>query len=171
LVQRACCPGTAFAAKRLDDGTRRMFRSANAIFLLIILILIGAPAWAHHSFAAEFDSSAPVVLEGKVTKVEWMNPHVYICVDVADDQGRVTNWTVESVAPNYLMRLGWTRKTLRVGDMVVIRAFSAKGQTKSQSKGQTDVQKSYAKSDTITLPDGRSVTTGHALDTATGTAR
>ena len=102
-----------------------MFRTAIAVFLLS-----AAPAWAHHSFAAEFDASAPVVLEGKVTKVEWMNPHVYICVDVADNQGRVTNWTVESVAPNYLMRLGWTRKTLRVGDMVVIRAFAAKGQTR-----------------------------------------
>jgi hypothetical protein len=139
-----------------------MFRTAIAFFLLS-----AATLWAHHSFAAEFDASAPVVLEGKVTKVEWMNPHVYIWVDVADDQGRVTNWTVESVAPNYLMRLGWTRKTLRVGDMVVIRAFAAKGQI----KGQTSVQKSYAKSDAITLPDGRSVTTGHALDTATGTAR
>jgi len=147
-----------------------MFRTAIAVFLLS-----AASAWAHHSFAAEFDASAPVVLEGKVTKVEWMNPHVYICVDVADNQGRVTNWTVESVAPNYLMRLGWTRKTLRVGDMVVIRAFAAKGQITDQTIGQTigktSVQKSYAKSDTITLPDGRSITTGHALDTATGTAR
>ena len=134
-----------------------MFRGAIAIFLLGV-----APMWAHHSFAAEFDASAPVVLEGKVTKVEWMNPHVYIWVDVADHQGHVTNWTVESVAPNYLMRMGWTRKTLRVGDTVVIRGFAAKGQTNGQ------VQKRYAKTDSITLPDGRSVTTGHALDTTTG---
>jgi Family of unknown function (DUF6152) len=143
-----------------------MFRTAITIFLLI-----AAPAWAHHSFAAEFDASAPVVLEGKVTKVEWMNPHVYICVDVADGQGRVTNWSVESVAPNYLMRMGWTRKTLRVGDMVVIRAFAAKGQTQDQTTSKSGIQTSYAKSDTITLPDGRSVTTGHALDTATATPR
>ncbi len=152
-----------------------MFHRSTAILLLAILVLIATPARAHHSFAAEFDASAPVVLEGKVTKVEWMNPHVYICVDVADDQGHVTNWTVESVAPNYLMRLGWTRNTLRVGDMVVIRAFAAKGQITGQTTGKTGVQarvqKSYAKSDTITLPDGRSVTTGHALDTATATPR
>jgi Family of unknown function (DUF6152) len=123
---------------------------------IAILLLTAAPTWAHHSFAAEFDASAPVVLEGKITKVGWTNPHVYIWVNVVDDRGHVTNWTVESVAPNYLMRLGWTRNSLRAGDMVVIRGFAAKG------------QKGFAKTDTITLSDGRTVTTGHALDAATG---
>jgi hypothetical protein len=133
-----------------------MFGSSMPRSSIAILLLAAAPAWAHHSFAADFDSSAPVVLQGKITKVEWTNPHVYIWVDVADGHGRVTNWTVESVAPNYLMRLGWTRKSLQPGDMVVIRGFAAKA------------QKDFAKTDTITLADGRSVTTGRALDAATG---
>jgi len=124
--------------------------------LIPILLLAAAPALAHHSFAAEFDASAPVLLQGKVTRVEWMNPHVYIWLDVPDDRGRMTNWTVESVAPNYLLRLGWTKQSLKAGDTVVIRGFVAKG------------QKGFAKTDTVTLPDGRSVTTGHALDAATG---
>jgi hypothetical protein len=110
---------------------------------------------AHHSIAAEFDSSKPVELHGKVTKVEWTNPHVHIWMDSADPAGHVTHWELESAAPNYLQRLGWTKQSLKAGDIVTIRAFVSKDQP------------NFAKTDTITLPDGKRVTTGHA-DDATG---
>ena len=122
--------------------------------LAALLLCLAAPLPAHHSLAAEFDSSKPVVLHGTVTKVAWMNPHVHIWVDVADAGGNVTNWEVESGAPNYLQRLGWTKQSLRAGDTVTIRAYPAKDQA------------NLAKTDTVTLPSGRRVTTGRADDGA-----
>jgi hypothetical protein len=83
-----------------------------------------------------------------------MNPHVYIWVDVADAGGNVTNWAVESAAPIYLERLGWMKRSLKAGDTVTIRAFIAKDQP------------NLAKTDAVTLPDGRRVTTGRADDSA-----
>ena len=122
--------------------------------LAALLLIPAAQLPAHHSFAAEFDTSKPVVLHGKVTEVAWMNPHVHIWVDVSDARGNVTNWEVESAAPNYLQRLGWTKQSLKAGDTVTIRAFMAKDEP------------NLAKTDAVTLPDGRRVTTGHADDGA-----
>ncbi len=107
---------------------------------------------AHHSFAADFDGSKPVILHGKVTKVSWMNPHVFLWVDVAGADGKITNWTLESVAPGYLEHLGWTRQSLKAGETVTVRAFLAKDQPNA------------AKTDAVDLPDGRRVTTGRADD-------
>jgi hypothetical protein len=107
---------------------------------------------AHHSAAAEFDTSKPIVLQGKVTKVAWMNPHVHFWMDVADAPGTITNWELESVAPNYLQRLGWTRQSLKPGDIITVRAFVAKDQP------------NLAKTDVVTLPGGKRVTTGVAGD-------
>jgi len=79
------------------------------------------PVAAHHSFAAEFDITKPVTLTGKVTKIEWTNPHAYLFVDVTDAQtGAVTNWEIEMGSPNGLTRLGWTRNMVKAGDMVTI---------------------------------------------------
>jgi Family of unknown function (DUF6152) len=85
------------------------------------LFLASRPALSHHSFAAEFDSTKPVKLTGKVTKVEWTNPHAYLYVDVQDAQtGKVTNWAIEMGSPNGLVRLGWTRNLLKVDDAVTV---------------------------------------------------
>jgi len=91
------------------------------------LALAGRPLLAHHSFAAEFDASKPFKLTGTVTKVEWMNPHTYFYIDVADEKGgKVTNWALEMGSPNGLMRAGWTRNTMKVGDEVTVEGSLAK---------------------------------------------
>jgi hypothetical protein len=92
------------------------------------LLLTGASAvFAHHSFAAEFDASKPFKLTGLVTKVEWQNPHTFFYVDVTDsDTGKATNWAMEMGSPNGLMRAGWTRNTLKVGDVVAVEGSLAR---------------------------------------------
>jgi Family of unknown function (DUF6152) len=85
-----------------------------------------APAWAHHSFAAEFDSKAPIEFTGTVTKVEWANPHTYFYVDVTEPDGKIDNWALELGSPNVLMRRGWTRNSLKIGDSVTVTGWRAK---------------------------------------------
>ncbi len=93
---------------------------AFALAVAITVIAV-APIAAHHSFAAEFDITKPVTLVGKVTKIEWTNPHAYLFIDVQDPQtGAVTNWEIEMGSPNGLTRLGWTRNLLKMGDGVTV---------------------------------------------------
>src|SRR5690349_14323814 len=84
------------------------------------------PSAAHHSFAAEYDSSALVILTGSITKVEWTNPHIYIYLDVKDASGKVTNWALEGYPPNTLKRTGFARNLLKEGDTITITAYKAK---------------------------------------------
>ena len=88
--------------------------------LTVCMVILSAPLVAHHSFAAEYDEKKPVTLKGVVTKVEWANPHARFYVDVKDDKGNVTNWNLELASPNVLVRNGWTRKSLQVGDAVEV---------------------------------------------------
>ena len=120
-------------------------------------VLAPAIAQAHHSFAAQYDSNKPVTLEGTITKVEWMNPHAYFYVDVADDKGKTVNWAVEGGAPNVLYPEGWKPTSLKAGDKVTITGSRAKN-------GSNLINATSFK-----LPDGRCVFAGTSGPGGTGT--
>ena len=92
---------------------------AGVSFLAVV------PVWAHHAFSAEFDSSKPIKLRGTVTKMEWINPHAWIHIDVKGEDGQVTPWMIEAAAPNALLRRGWTKNSLPAGTEILVEGFQA----------------------------------------------
>jgi hypothetical protein len=84
------------------------------------------PAVAHHAFTAVFDANQPIKLTGTVTKLEWQNPHTWFYIDVKDESGNVRNWGMEMGSPNLLIRAGWSRNSLKIGDVVTVEGFRSK---------------------------------------------
>jgi len=122
------------------------------------LLLAAVPCLAHHSFAAEYDSTKPITVKGVVSKVAWVNPHAYVWVDVKDENGKVTTWAFESLSPNALAQQGWTRNSLKAGDQVTVDGFLAK-----DGKPLADGSR-HANSRKITLADGHAVFVGTSAD-------
>ena len=94
---------------------------------LLVTLFAAIPLFAHHSFAAEYDSTKPVKLTGNVTRVDWQNPHVYFYIDVKNSEtGRVENWAFEMGAPSVIARQGWTKTTMKIGDVIIVEGTRAK---------------------------------------------
>ena len=98
----------------------------TAAALALGVCLYAVPLVAHHAFAAEFDKDKPVTLVGTVTKIEWVNPHTWIHMDVKGKDGKVVTWRIEGGAPNALMRRGWNRNSIKVGEQITVDGFLAK---------------------------------------------
>ena len=122
---------------------------AHFLILSLALLLSCSFAYAHHSFAAEYDTDKPVQITGTVTKVEWTNPHVHFYVDVKNKQGEVVNWNIELGPPLILRHLGWRQDSLKTGDQVTITGNPAKDGAKEM------------RLDSVTLADGQQMTAYH----------
>jgi len=119
------------------------------VMTAVIVAFAGTDARGHHSFAAEFDANRPVTLHGTVVKMEWINPHSWIHIDVKDPAtGKVERWMVEGGAPNALLRRGWNKKSLTEGTEILVEGFQAKDGA-NRANGRD-----------ITFPDGRKLFVG-----------
>ena len=108
-----------------------MSRLTFGVCLAVLMLVFCGPALAHHSFGAEFDANKPITLTGRVTKVEWTNPHIYVFADVKDEKtGEVVSWAFEFGGPNALIRQGWTRNSMQPNDLVTFEGSLARDGSK-----------------------------------------
>src|SRR5499425_2473937 len=117
--------------------------------LILLFAMIAKPAFAHHAFAAEFDAKKPIKLRGTVTKMEWINPHAWIHIDVKKPDGTVDEWMIEAGTPNTLLRRGFTKDSLKAGTEVIVDGYQSKdGSLRANGRD-------------ITLPDGKTLFLGN----------
>ena len=128
---------------------------AVAVTACASLLAAVLPVMAHHSFQAEYDATKPVTITGTVTKLEWMNPHARFYVDVKEADGKVTQWNFELGAIPVLLKQGWRKDSLKIGDQITVEGFLPKDGTKSMGNARR-----------VTLPDGRRVFGGSSADAA-----
>ena len=103
-----------------------MRRTLAVTIAAAVSMLAAEPVWAHHAFAAEFDAAKPIKFKGTVTKMEWINPHAWLHIDVKGEDGAVTSWMIEAAAPNSLLRRGWNKNSLPAGTEILVEGFQAK---------------------------------------------
>ncbi len=136
-----------------------MHKTLSILALGVGLMLASSgPVVAHHSFAAEFDARRPVKLRGTVTKMEWVNPHSWIHIDVKNTDGSISKWMIEAGAPNSLIRRGWNKSSLPPGMEILVEGFQAKdGQLRANGRDVTfpDGSKLFVGSSGIGAPDER----------------
>jgi len=130
-----------------EEGSMNGIRN----FLLTVTVF-AVPVWAHHSFTAQYDVNKPITLTGGVTKIEWTNPHARFYLDVKDANGVVTNWELELGSPNTLIRYGFKRDSMKVGEQVTVEGYLAKDGSKT------------ANAKTVKFTDGRTVNAGSSSD-------
>lgn len=122
-------------------------RARSAIVAAVVALSVSGVV-AHHAFTAEFDANKPVKLTGAITKVEWINPHAWMYVDVKNPPDLADNWAIELAAPNAMIRRGWNKNSIPVGTLVVVEGWRAKNGTKKANGG------------TVLLPDGQRLFVG-----------
>jgi hypothetical protein len=127
---------------------RTRIAALTGFALAVAVLCLTTPVVAHHAFSAEFDANRPVKLEGVVTKVEWINPHSWIHVEVRKKDGTLENWMIEAGAPNSLTRRGFTKDSLPVGTKIVVDGFQAKDGA-ARANGRD-----------LTFPDGKKLFMG-----------
>ena len=126
----------------------------------VLAIAAAGAAWlstasAHHSFAAEFDRDMPITVTGTVTKVEWANPHARFYIDAKDESGKTVNWDFELASPNGLMRRGWNRNSMKLGDLVTVTGHRAKNNPL------------VGNASSVTLADGKKLFAGSSIENET----
>jgi len=149
LRTRQSFPVRAATVRERMAGCLRLSQASATAFLLATLLLFAAaPARAHHAFAAEFDAKKPIELHGTVTKMEWINPHAWIYIDVTGPDGKTESWAIEAGTPNTLFRRGFTKDSLKAGTQIVVNGYRAKdGSNRANGKD-------------VTFPDGRKLFLG-----------
>ena len=131
-------------------------RRSVAVLLTVALLALSAQAWAHHAFSAEFDANKPVKLRGNITKMDWMNPHAWLFVDVKGADGKIVSWMIELGPPNALIKRGWTKTSVAVGAEVIVDGFQSKdGALRANGRD-------------VTFPDGKKMFAGSSGTGAPG---
>jgi hypothetical protein len=128
------------------------FKVSLALAAVLSLILVAIPIRGHHSFAAQYDRNKPANLTGPVTKIEWINPHARFFMDVKEVDGKIVNWEIELGSTAGVLRRGWTRNSLKIGETVTVAGYKAKNGS------------NIANASTVTLSGGKRVFAGSSGD-------